>query len=120
MKNALIGIFVVVLLVAIPGLLQRQWPGASIDLESCQPDGPVAKLSRAWNPLSFWAEQMTTLQIALQTTNLQEFVDDCQIKDSENKEKVAQCIAFYKRRHDGMQRCLGFSELQCRREGGRC
>lgn len=120
MKNALIGLVVVILLVAIPGLLKRQWPGTSIELKNCQPDGPMATLSRAWNPLSFCAEQVTTLEIALETSSLKELEDECKVKYAESKEKLTECLGFYKERHAGMQRCLEFSALQCRREGGKC
>jgi hypothetical protein len=120
MKNAFIGILIVVLLVALFGILERPWPGTAIDLQTCQPDGPSAKLSRAWNPRSFWIEQNVTLEIALEANSLQELVDDCHLKDSGNTKKLAQCVTFYTERHAGMKKCLEFSALQCRREGGKC
>lgn len=120
MKNAVLGTLFVFLLIAVPGLMQRPWPGVSIDLKNCQPSGPTAKISRAWNPLSFWAEQYVTLQMALESSSLQDLVEDCQLKESGSTEKAAKCTNFYRERHANMKKCLEFSATQCRREGGRC
>lgn len=119
MKNAILGLAVVIGMLIITSLFQRPWPGVAIELNSCQPDGVRAKLHRAWDPRGFWVEQHVTLEFALRDTDLRELIEDCGLKES-NSEKREACEAFYVQRHRKLQRCFASVAAQCRREGGLC
>jgi hypothetical protein len=100
-------------------LVETKWPDVDISLESCQPDGIWARLSRAWDPLSFWVAQHVTLDAALEHENFEELIHDCQLNRNTEAEILA-CAATYRARHEQMLKCAKHSAERCRSEGGRC
>ncbi len=114
-----IALFTLVL-VAWPVVSFAGWPDVDIELSTCQPDGPVAKISQSWDPLKFWAKQTVVLEMALEEKDLKHFIEHCKIEYRDDRTELLECYQFYKNRHNSMLKCLKHAKKMCRHHGGRC
>lgn len=113
-----VGTVIAVIFIGVLKLLERPWPDVDIDLETCQPSGPISRIARAWDPLEFWVDQHLTLEIALEREDFDWYRDSCLNRRGEPE--IRKCVAFYQTRHDKMLRCVEHAARLCRNEGGRC
>ncbi len=108
------------LLLMLSSMAHSSWPDVDIDLTTCQPDGPIGKMSQAWDPLKFWVKQNVSLEMALEQEDLNGLMENCRINYSDNKTDLLECYQRYKNRHQSIVKCLKHTTKLCRHHGGRC
>ena len=101
-------------------MAHSSWPDVDINLTTCQPDGPLGRMSQAWNPLKFWVKQNVSLEMALEHEDLSGLMENCRINYSDNKTDLLECYQQYKNRHQAIVKCLKHTARLCRHHGGRC
>jgi hypothetical protein len=109
-----------VTLAVIAYFISLEWSDADIDLETCQPDGIIAKIKRAYDPRWFWVTQHVELEFALEQQDLKSYFESCNIMHHDDQEERTVCLSWYKNRHKSMIKCLQHSTKMCRVHGGFC
>jgi hypothetical protein len=92
----------------------------SINIKNCNPDGPISKIKRAYDPLLFAVKQHTALEDYYSQGVLEDSLYSCvhTYKDSKvEKERCERDALNYEKK---VRECYIFWKNQCNINGGSC
>lgn len=92
----------------------------SVEVDSCMPRDVWAKLSRAYEPRTFWVEQHIALEEFFTPAIYQARIEDCSTNYAVDVAERRRCEAHWKELWQQGRRCLALATRLCRMEGGSC
>ena len=100
----------------IPPVFAGGW---GFDINTCQPESLASKASHAWNPRSYWVNNVIELENFFEYVSLSDYVDE-KCGSPFSRIKKSECIAIAKSNHRKLKKCYLHSRKMCNLEGGNC
>lgn len=91
-----------------------------IDLRNCNPDGSIAKLKRAYDPLRFSVRQHLAAEEYFTSDAYKEAINMCSINFRDDAKLAKECLVEITAHGDRVYACYKFWTDQCNANGGHC
>lgn len=120
MKSAIMGMLSMALSSALVYFAVLLTEPPEINHQNCQPEGFIAKMKRAYDPLRFAVDQHTNLESYFKDGHHQDSTDMCEIHFKNDSVKLSECHSERRKIGEQLYKCYDFWTRQCRANGGRC